>query len=194
MMKKIIAVFALFFLVACTTTVPQTRIAPDLTFAHLRPIPVNVDQIFVRNSYDAPMGDPNVEHRLDPTPAAALYTWADHRFEVGGQPNDLVLTFDIYQADIIREEIKRSGSFTDLFSVDQREQFTLNLAMTLMLDKNDNTVREQNIQIMQSTTVGENASPVQREQVLLRLTEQAMDRLDRQVVNALENDFGVIEK
>jgi hypothetical protein len=194
MIKKIIAVFALFFLAACTTNVPQTRIAPDLTFAHLRPIPVNVDQIFVRNTYDAPLSDPNVEHRLDPTPAATLYSWADRRFEVGGQPNDLVLTMDIYQADIIREEMERSGSLTDLFSVDQNERFTLNLGMTLMLDKNENTVREQNIQIMRSTTVGENASPVQREQILLQLTEQAMDQLDRQVINALENDFGLIEK
>jgi hypothetical protein len=101
---------------------------------------------------------------------------------------------DIYQADIIREEMERSGSLTDLFSVDQNERFTLNLGMTLMLDKNENTVREQNIQIMRSTTVGENASPVQREQILLQLTEQAMDQLDRQVINALENDFGLIEK
>ncbi len=193
MIKNYLLALAFLFLTACTTSVPQTQISPDLTFAHLRPIPVMVDQILVRNSYNAPMADPNVEHRLDPTPAAALYSWADHRFEVGGQPNDRVLTMDIYQADIIRKELARSNSFADLFSVDQREQFTLTIGMTLKMDKNGQTARQQNIQLMQSTTVAENASPVQREQILLQLTEQAIDRIDRQVINTLENDFSLIE-
>lgn len=193
MIKKYLLSMAVLFLAACTTSVPQTRISPDLTFAHLRPIPVMVDQIFVRNSYNAPMADPNVEHRLDPTPITALYSWADRRFEVGGQPNDRVLTMDIYQADITREELAKSGSIADLFSVDQREQFTLNIGMTLKMDKNGRTVHQQNIELMQSTTVGENASPVQREQILLQLTEQAIGRIDRQVVNALDNDFSLID-
>ena len=63
------------FLLACETTLHEQRL-PELTFAHLTPIKLNVAKINVEVQYKPTLRKPNVEHLFPTPPAEAIKQWA----------------------------------------------------------------------------------------------------------------------
>ena len=73
-----IIVFVSFLLAACETPAPGQKL-PDLTYAHLGVMTLNVASLEVVSDYRAPLKTPNVEHLFPTPPDRALKRWARDR-------------------------------------------------------------------------------------------------------------------
>ena len=77
-------VLGLVALAGCETPPPESRF-PEMTFAHLGPIRLDVAEIEVIETYRSPLAPPNVEHLAPTRPAEAVRRWAADRLRAEGR-------------------------------------------------------------------------------------------------------------
>src|SRR3989304_3468878 len=82
---------------ACETPPPAQKL-PEITFAHLPPIKLNVATVEVVVRYRPPMKAPNVEHLFPTPPLKALRTWAADRVKAVGRSGTAAFGIDLARA------------------------------------------------------------------------------------------------
>ena len=107
-------------LAACETPV-QTQKLPDLTFAHLAPIKLNVAKIDVVVRYQPPLREPNVEHLFPTPPAKALKQWVKDRLRAAGGSG--VARLVIINASAVETPLSQKKGFTATFTKQQSQRY-----------------------------------------------------------------------
>ncbi len=105
---------------ACATPSPAPRF-PELTYAHLGPIRLDVAVVEIIDEYVPPLRAPNVEHAFPATPAAAARRWAQDRLvAVGG---DRKVVFIIRDASVTESALDVKEGVEGTLTTDQATRY-----------------------------------------------------------------------
>jgi hypothetical protein len=176
---------AAFVLAGCATEVERPGF-PQISFAHLQPISLNVARIEVENRYVSPATRPNVEHEFPVSPAAAASNWGRDRLRAVGQTGTARVI--VRRASVIEVPLKRSTGVKGAFTRDQSERYDAIIDMKVELRDGNGDVRvTAESTAKRSQSVSENISLNDREKVWFTLTESMMADLN----TALENQIRI---
>ena len=177
--------FVAVFVVGCATDVEKPGF-PQISFAHLQPITLNVARVEVENRYVSPAARPNVEHEFPVSPAAAALNWGRDRLRAAGAAG--VARVLVRRASVVEVPLKRSQGVKGLFTRDQSERYDAVIDMMAEIRDEAGNVRVTvESTATRSRSVSENISLIEREKVWFEMTESMMTDLNK----ALENQIRI---
>ncbi|NNG04223.1 MAG: hypothetical protein HKM95_08990 [Inquilinus sp.] len=166
---------AVLAVAGCET--PPPAALPDITFANLPGLSLDLARIEVAQSYDPPLSEPHVDHLLQTPPMSVLRRWAEERLIPIGPAGTGTLT--IVDASIVEEALARTPGLSGVLRQEQSERYTARFAVRLDFeDPNTGQSGYSEASIERSITVAENATLNDRERVWFELTEQTAHDLD----------------
>lgn len=173
----------IFFLAGCATDLRKPGFS-HLSFAHLRPISLNVARIEVENRYVSPAMHPNVEHKFPVSPAAAASNWGRDRLRAVGTGG--VARVIVRRASVVEVPLKRTLGLKGAFTRDQSERYDAIIDMMVELrDTNGNVRVSAESTAKHSRSVSENISINDREKIWFELTEMMMADLNTTLENQI---------
>ena len=176
---------SIVFLAGCATEVQKPGF-PQISFAHLQPISLNVARVEVENRYISPATRPNVEHEFPVSPAAAASNWGRDRLRAVGQTE--TAREIVRRASVVEVPLKRSSGVKGAFTRDQSERYDAIIDMVVELRDAQGNVRvTAESTAKRSRSVSENISLNEREKVWFSITEMMMADLN----TALENQIRI---
>ncbi len=163
----------------CETPAPAPQ-KPELSYAHLGAIRLDVAKIEVVDEYLPPLLPPNVEHEFPISPAEALQQWARDRLQAVGK--ERTGRFIIRNAAVKEVALKKKGGLRGLFTKDQSERYDGRITVQLEIRSNRG-FRDAFVEAMaeESRTVPEDISLVERERVFLQITEELIVILNAEI-------------
>jgi polyhydroxyalkanoate synthesis regulator phasin len=175
-----IAAVTVLLLAGCESDVPK-RSFPDIGFLHKAPYKLDVATIEVEKQPVAPDAG-NVVHELPVTLDAVAEKWARQRLTAAGANGRAVVKIE--KASVVEENLKKTGGLRGVFTTDQTQRYTADLAMSLSLsnDHGQGTVQASARKIR---TIAEDATLAQREKLWFEMVEalarEVDDEMDRQI-------------
>jgi len=176
-LRIFLAVFTLSItlgVAACETPV-QTQKLPELTFAHLAPIKLDVATIEVVSRYQPPLKAPHVEHLFPTPPAKALKQWAKDRLRAVGRAGTARLV--IVTASAVESKLPQKTGFTATFTKQQSQRYDLTLEARLEISSRIGR-GSASAQATRFTTVREDISLLERERIWFDQTEALVRAFD----------------
>ena len=168
--------FAALAIAGCQTPPPATL--PEITFADLPGLNLDLARIEVAQSYAPPLADPHVEHLLPTPPSAVLRRWAQERLVATGTAGKTG-TLTIVDASIVGESLARRSGLSGLLRQEQSDRYTARFAVRLTyVDPATGESGHADAAVERSTTVAENTTLNERERVWFELTERTVRDLD----------------
>ncbi len=180
-MERVFRIAALCVLVlglaGCETPV-QPRAFPEITFAHLPTIALDVARIDLVRRYRPPLTPPNVEHEAPVPPMQAGARWVTDRLKAVGRSGRATVT--IRQASIVERRLPRLGGLKGVFTTEQSERYDAVIEMTIEAsDGRGLRVASATARAERSRTVPEDATLARREEIWFELVEALMRDFDR---------------
>ena len=124
------AACALLAVTGCETPVNVQNL-PEITFAHLAPIAMNVASVQVENRFHPPLALPHVEHRVPVAPAKALTQWAKDRIKPVGQAGTAKLIIE--DASVTETKLARDESLKGTFTKQQSHRYDMAVRASLVM-------------------------------------------------------------
>jgi hypothetical protein len=166
-------------LAACQTS-PPPPVFPELRFAHLPKIGLDVARIEVRQNYQAPLQAPHVDHLFPHAPAAAAARWADDRLAAMGRAGTAVFTIE--DASATSERLPLTGGVRGAFTREQADRVSISLRARLDVETAGGLARGSATAFAtRSQTLAEDITLNDRDRAYHQLTEQAMSDLNAQL-------------
>lgn len=162
-------------LLGCETLV-HVETFPDLTFAHLKPIKLNVAKFEVVSQYQASLRPPNVEHLFPTPPVKALKQWAKDRFRTVGRSGTARLV--ILNATAIEVQLQRKTGLTATFTKQQSQRYDMTVQARLEVT-NGEASGHTIAQATRFSTIREDASINKRERLWFELTDALVRDFDK---------------
>ena len=164
---------------ACETAAPPPRL-PQMSFAHLPPIKLDVMRVETNSEFQPSFQAPNVEHLFPTSPEMATRRWVQDRIQPTGRGR--MARFIIHEAAAVETKLKTDKGFGGSFKNEQSERYDLVLSATLqILDERHMPVANSTARVTRSRTVLEDTSLAQREQIWFEITEALMKDFDREI-------------
>lgn len=177
MLTRLLAAFALLALAACDTAAPPKPGFPQITFAHLPPIGLDVAQIQVEEQYVPPQAAPNVEHAMPVSPAAVVHRWAADRLRPAGRAG--VARVVIKDASVVAQPLKTTGGVRGVITRDQEVRYVGNLVVEVDVNTAGGLgTGFATAAATRTVTAPEDISLNRRDQILFELTEALARDLD----------------
>lgn len=178
---------ALVFLGACATE-PPPRDFPEIGFAHLAPIQLDVGTIEVER-LDRPSGQPpRVDHLFPNPPGEVAETWARERLEAAAPGSANTAQVLIREASVIEVPLPRTPGIKGAFTTDQSERYDAKVAIDVRIfDAYGNFLGNAEAEALRSLTLPENATLGEREDAWFRMTETLFRDLDRELENNIRS-------
>jgi hypothetical protein len=172
----------LIVLAGCASPAPETP--PEITFAHLPPISLNVRTIEVTSAYQNSSTSPNVETQLTTPPSQVMQRWANDRLRaVGGTGT---ARFTVLSAPVTEEPLPKQQGFVGAFTIEPGYRYTITLGGQLeILDDSGQRLAVASARITQSGTLDEGVTPEERQAFWAKLTASAMDSFNAQMERAI---------
>ena len=177
----------LFALAACVTTGSQPSY-PEITFAHLPPIELDVAEIVYAPRYQPPIAAPNIGHEFPTPPTKAAERWIADRLVAAGTVGRAIVT--IRQATGAETKLKVKNGLTGAFTTDQAWRYDVRIEIAInAVNPNRKIKAEASTVAQQSRTVPEDASLSEREDVWFDLTETVMRKFDTTFETQIRKDL-----
>ncbi|MEO5336787.1 MAG: hypothetical protein H7841_07835 [Magnetospirillum sp. WYHS-4] len=160
-------------LTACQT--PPTQRFPEISFANLHPINLEVASVKVASRFQPTFQAPNVEHQFPIQPQAALQRWAQDRLKSmpGGRDG---ATFTIVDASVKEVQLETDKDLKAKFTKEQSQRYELRLeAIVEVFDGRGLSAGHAQAAVVRTKTVREDSSLNDREKVWYEMTEAAMN-------------------
>ncbi len=177
------------YLAGCAVSADRP-VYPQISFAHLPKIVLDVARVEFADKYASPATEPNVEHRFPVSLAATALNWGRDRLQPAGAGG--VARFTLERASIVEVPLEKSRGVRGAFTNDQSERY--NGVMTISIEIQNTAGERQGIvraTTQRSQTVSENISLNEREKIWFDMTEQMMatmnEALETQVRTRLNN-------
>ncbi|MBM3511031.1 MAG: hypothetical protein FJX61_12995 [Alphaproteobacteria bacterium] len=183
-----IAAVAVLPLGACQVPAPAPTL-PELTYAHLGPIRLDVARIEIVDDYLPPLRRPNVEHEFPIPPADAARRWVNDRLQAAGRQR--TARFFIRTAAVVETKLDRRGGLAGAFTTDQSERYNATLEVALEI-RSESGQREAYVEARSENTrtVSEKASINDRERVYFEMTEFLMKAVNAELEAQINQHFG----
>ncbi len=186
-----LAVVVTFFILGgCASTPPDTTM-PQLTFAQMQPIMLNVSRIEFQNDYRPSMQASSIEHIFSPSVAATTQDMVAKQLVAGGPEN--VLRVILEEASVISEELPRTSGFWGHFTREPSERYKAKVALRFELVDPmapDIVIGHAEVIAKQNRTVFQDMSPVERDRAYLTMLEELMDNVNDGFQTVVKNTFG----
>lgn len=175
----------------CTNAPPMTLNQPDLTFAQMQPIAVNVAKIEVFAEYKAPMAGPNIEHEFQTPPLESIRQLLQTKLTPAGDRQ--ILRAFIDDASVRMDRLKIRDDFMGTFYREPAERYIGRIAVRFELvneDAPDIILARANISSDRNNSTLENASLADRDQAYMMLTESMMNDIYEGLRTTVKQSFG----
>jgi hypothetical protein len=187
-MNRLLALAALALLAACESG-PARQQYPDLSYAHLQPIRLNVADVQVIREYASPGTRPNVEQMFPVVPANAAERWARDRLRPVGPEG--VATVRIVNASVVEVSLPRTTGVRGAVTTDQSERYDAVLEMAVEVSRRSDGRRAMVASRAQrSRTVPEDITLNDREKVWFEMTEALMNDINAALERQIYDNFG----
>lgn len=168
---------AVAFLVAGCATQVQKPVYPQISFAHLPQISMNVARVELEDRYVSPAIEPNVEHRFPVSPAKTALKWGRDRLKPVGAGG--VARLIVERASVVEEPLAPTPGIRGVFTKDQSERYTGVVVVSVeIIDESGAKRAVVRSTARRSQTVPENVSLNEREDIWFRMTEALMATLN----------------
>ncbi|MAF96608.1 MAG: hypothetical protein CMM60_12755 [Rhodospirillaceae bacterium] len=174
-------------LAACETPVPEQGL-PELTFAHLKPIKLNVATIEVVSHYKQPLKPPNVEHLFPTPPLKALRRWASDRLRAEGKSGSARLI--IKKASAVETVLKKKTGIKAAFTKQQSHRYDLAVEATVEIFAGGRQRGRASAHATRFSTLSEDASINKRQRIWFDLTEALVRDFDIEMENNIRRHLG----
>ena len=166
-------------LAACAPPPPAPQF-PELTYAHLGAIRLDVARFEIVVEYDPPLAAPNVEHTFPTTPATAAERWARDRIQALGDTG--WARFIVREAGVTETALEVEGGLRGAFTDEQSERYEGILDVVLEI-RSDRGFRDAYVEAraMRTLTVPEDITVNDRRMIFLEMTEGLMADINAQL-------------
>ncbi len=169
--RVLIPLAAVLSLAACAE--PDRPLYPEVTFAHLHPIKVNVGRTEVVDVFRPTLKPPHVEHEFPVSPMAAVHRWASDRLQPVGTAG--VVQVVVEDASVVEVPLERTEGIEGMVTVDQAYRYDANLVVQInIIDAGGQNVGYIRIEAQRTRTVPENLTLNERDQIFFEITEALM--------------------
>jgi hypothetical protein len=163
---------------------PRTKPVPDITFAHLSPIMLDVRAIEITSAYQPPQRSPNVEHTMRVPPDAALQRWAQDRLRAQGI--NRIARFTVVNAPVTVEPLPKRTGFSGAFSIEASERYTMTVeAQIEILDEAGNRLSGTSARVTNARSLEEGVTAEEKELFFHELTSSVMTAFDSDMDRAI---------
>ena len=184
--RLVLALFCLFA-VACTPA-PTPPHFSEITFRTEPPLRIAAETVDIVETYVPPLRAPNVEHESPVAPSILLRRWAEQRLEAAGGPGFVRAT--ITDAGIVETELETNQTVETSFQTEQAFRFNGRAAMRIELVDNAALVRATVEGAAEEVrTLPENATLLERQEVLFQMSEDLARALDKVLGENLRQHF-----
>jgi len=188
-LRSALAVLAATVLLASCQAGPGRPVYPELSYAHLAPIRLNVADIRVERVYTSPGTRPNVEQQFPVVPADAAERWARDRLKAVGAEG--VATFKVLQASVVEAELPRTSGLRGAVTTDQSERYDGVLEVSVEASSRATNRRAMvSSRATRSRTVPEDITLNDREKVWFEMTEALMNDINASLERQIYDNFG----
>jgi hypothetical protein len=164
---------------------------PEMTFANLTPVMLDVAKIEVRDDYRPPLKEPNVEHTFQTPPYVAAETLLKKQLIATGQDNVLHVT--ITEASVVREMLPVTKGFWGWFTREPSERLKGRIIVRFDLSgpqAPDIVTGNVVLTAKRTKTLLEGTSVADRDIANFKLTEDMMTDLNNGLMSVVRNTFG----
>ena len=191
MMRYVFLCLSAVFLLSGCAQSPWDARQPEMTFANFSPVGLNVLKIEVRNDYNPPMKEPNVEHKFSTPPYVAAENLVKKQLGAAGIDN--VLRAIVKEASVVREELPTTTGFWGVFTREPAERLKARVVLRFELARQqspDIIIGYVELTAKRSKTLMEGASVSDRARAYFDLTEDLMNDLNNGLTSSVKNSFG----
>lgn len=179
---------AVFAVAGCQTPPPQQTL-PDITFAHLPAIELDVGRLALVSEYQSPAVEPHVDHLMPISPAGAMQRWAQDRLKPMGSEGWARLI--IKDAKVVEVPLTTDQSVTGLFKSQQEMRYDATLDVVVqLLDERQLPLAEVKAQVTRSRSVPEGITLNEREKVWHEMVDDMVQNMNAQLEPAMRNYMG----
>ncbi len=173
---------------ACETTAPPAGF-PQLSFAHLPPITLDVARIEIVNEFRSPGTKPNVEHLFPVKPSYAADRWGRDRLKPGGRSG--VARMTIRRASVVEVALPRTTGIKGMLTTDQSERYdgVIEIAIAV-LDAGGRQRGAVVSRAQRSRSVPESISLYEREKIWFEMVEAMMNDLNGALETQIRTHLG----
>ena len=163
-------------LAACAQTPPPDPL-PELTFAQLEKIQLNVASVEIIENYIPPLRGPNIEHLFPLSPTQAARRWSEDRLTALGTEGRAQFVIDT--ASVVETALRVEKGLRGAATVDQASRYDATLVVTLEI-RSDRGFRLAfaTARAERSLTVPEDLTLNERNAIQFRLVEDLMADLN----------------
>lgn len=182
-----VAVASVVAATGCEMATPRGDF-PELTYAHLAPIRLDVSRIEIVSTYAPPMHSPNVEHLFPISPAAAVERWGKDRLRAAG-PKGLARLI-VKRADVVEIPLEKSKGVRGLLTTDQAERYEATLDVEIEI-RDERGFQDALVaaSAKRSSTLKEGASALDRDRLWFRMTEALMTDINVELEAGIARHF-----
>jgi hypothetical protein len=196
-MRRFSYLLLLLFLVsACTSTPIKDRAyqpLPQLTFAHLVQIPVNIQKMRVTAETMRGAQPWDIANDLPTPPDVAMVRYLERRYKPIGGNGTLLISLAKATVDV--REVANDIKFLSYFDVANMNEFTYEIIVDLETQYMTGMPnRRTSLRFVRSVTMPMKESLSYREARLQRTLEELIRDIDEGVTRTLSNEFGLIAK
>ena len=186
--RLLIAGLATLALAACETAVPIQRF-PEITFAHLPKVGLNVTKIEVASEFRPTLQAPHIEHLMPSSPDKAMRRWAEDRLQAKGVTN--VARFTINEATVTEAPLAVESGFKGAFKKQQAARYEAKVAATIeIVDERGFRRAFASSRVSRSQTLGEDASLNDRDRLWFELVDALMKDFNAEMEQDLRSHVG----
>ena len=157
---------------------------PDLTFAHLPPIVLNVREAQIDPRYRSPGTPPHIEQTVKPTPEAALLKWAQQRLRSDGAQN--IARFTILNAPLTAEPLRKSSGVAGALKSEPEERWTVTVEAQLeILDESGRRLDGYTAKVTRTRDVPEGLTYDERDRFWYDLLSATMSDFDSEMATGI---------
>jgi hypothetical protein len=184
----LVAVTSVVLLSGCETAPPRSGF-PQLSYAHLAPIRLDVAQIKIVSEYRSTGVAPNVEHLFPVKPQAAAERWSRERLKPVGASGTARVT--IRRASVVEVPLTRSTGVRAMLTTDQAERYdgVIEIAIAIL----DEAGRQSGAVVsraQRSKSVPENISLYDREKTWFDMVEAMMNDINASLETQIKKHLG----
>ena len=177
--KLAFLILVTFFVSGCAAELQKSGF-PQISFAHLKPISLDVARVEVENNYVSPETRPFIEHEFPASLAALAMNWASDRLNAVGSSD--VLRVMVRRASVVEVPLPRSGGLEGMFRRDQSERYDAVIELRAEIrDEAGNSRVTVETKVSRSQTVAENISLIERDKIWFDMTEAMMSDLNAEL-------------
>lgn len=188
-LRLVVAVAATLAIAACQNTQPPMQKLPEISFAHLRPIQLDVGQLEIVSEFASPGRSPNIEHLMPVSPEAAAQRWAQDRLRPMGRTG--LARVVIRDAKVVEVPLAIDKGLTGSFKKEQETRYDASLDVAVqILDARQMVIGETMARATRSRTVAEGITLNQRDRILYDISEGLAKDIDEQMNQLIGNYLG----